>query len=178
MNRTERNFWLDMSIFAALAITAITGILLWLVNPHSLGLAFLGPSRGICSIAHIGFGAAGLAGVIVHIVWHWDWLKGLRGRPLREMPRKLCTNRIVDRILWLTYMTANGFGVMAWALRIGADHYMVRVPDRLHGVFGIACTMAMAVHLTLHWKWIASAFRRYIQIHIGAANTLQKPENL
>ncbi|MFZ1745452.1 MAG: DUF4405 domain-containing protein [Nitrospirales bacterium] len=162
MSRNERNFWLDMDIFVSLLITTITGFVLWLVIPHNLDIVFLGFSRSGWIAVHIYFGVVGLAGIVLHVVWHWDWLKALRGRPLSGMPKKLRANRVVDRIMWITFIATNVFGAIAWAFHFGDDIYMVRVPDRLHVVFGVAWTILTIVHLVLHRKWIASTSRRYI----------------
>jgi len=160
MSRTEHNFWLDVIIFVAFLITTITGIILWLVIPHLLDSIFLGFSRRVWVAAHICCGAAGLAGIIIHIVWHWGWLRALRRCPLREMPEKLRANRIVDRVMWIIFITTNGFGAIAWALHFGSDLYIVGAPDRLHVIFGVAWTILMIVHLVLHSKWISSTTRR------------------
>ena len=178
MSRTEYNFWLDVTIFVALLVTTITGFLLWLVIPHKLDIVFLGFSRSVWGTAHICFGVAGLAGIVIHIVRHWGWLKALRGRPLSSMPEKLRANRIVDRIMWIAFIAANGFGAIAWALHFGDDMYIVRVPDRLHGVFGVAWTILMVVHLALHWKWIASTTQRYIHVNLRGTDDFQGQEHI
>jgi hypothetical protein len=100
---TEHNFWLDVTIFVALLITTITGFILWLVIPHELDIVFLGFPRSVWVAIHICFGVVGLAAIVLHIVWHWGWLKALRGRRLSGMPKKLRANRVVDRIMWITY---------------------------------------------------------------------------
>ncbi len=166
MNKTEHNFWLDVTIFVALLITTITGFILWLVIPHTLDIVFLGFSRSVWVAAHICFGVVGLAGIVIHIVRHRGWLKALRGRPLSGMPEKLRANRVVDRIMWITFIATNVFGAIAWALHFGDDIYIVRVPDRLHVVFGVAWTILTIVHLVLHWKWIASTARRYRHVNL------------
>jgi len=166
MKKTEHNFWLDVAIFVALLTTALTGLFLWLVIPHKLELIFLGFSRSAWVAAHIYAGVAGLAGVILHITWHWDWLKALRGRPLSGMSAKLRTNRVVDRITWMILISTNVFGAIALALHLGDNIYLVSVPDRLHVAFGVVLTILVTVHLALHRKWIASTSQRYIQIHI------------
>ena len=178
MKQTKRNFWLDVTIFIALLITTITGFVLWLVIPHKLDIVFLEFSRRVWVAAHIYSGVVGLAGIVIHIVRHWDWLKALRGRRLTELPKKLRSNRFVDRIMWIAYIATNLFGAIAWALHFGDDIYIVRVPDRLHVVFGVAWTILTIVHLVLHWKWIASTSRRYIHVNLMGSNNLQEQENI
>jgi hypothetical protein len=173
MSRTEHNFWLDVTIFVALLITTITGFILWLVIPHKLDIFFLGFSRSGWVAAHICLGVVGLAGIVIHVARHWGWLKALRGRPLSGMPEKVRANRIVDRILWITFITTNVFGAIASLLHFGGDIYIVRVPDRLHVVFGVAWTILMVVHLALHWKWIASTTQRYIHVNLRGTTDFQ-----
>jgi hypothetical protein len=178
MSRTEHNYWLDVTLNVAFLITTITGLLLWLVIPHKLDIVVIGFSRSAWVAAHICFGVVGLAGIVIHIVRHWGWLKALRGRPLNGMPEKLRTNRIVDRIMWITFITTNVFGAIAWALHFGDDIYIVRVPDRLHGMFGVAWTILMVVHLALHWKWIASTTQRYLHVNLRGPHDFQGQENV
>lgn len=162
MNRTKRKYVLNTTIFVALLITTMTGFILWLAIPHVINTIFLGFSRTVWVTTHICFGALGLGGIVIHIIWHWGWLKALRGRRLSGMPEKLRANRVVDRIMWITYIAANVFGATACALHFGDDIYVVMVPDRLHVVFGIAWTILTIAHLALHWKWITSTTQRYI----------------
>jgi NO-binding membrane sensor protein with MHYT domain len=165
MNKTKHNFWLDVTIFVALLITVTTGFLSWQVIPHELGIAFPGFPRSVWVTFHICSGMLSLAGVVMHVTWHRDWLKALRGRPLGEMSEKLRTNRIADRIMWIIFITANVSGALAWAMHFGDDIYVVTVPDRLHVAVGIALTFLVTLHLTLHWKWIPSTTRRYILVN-------------
>ena len=176
MSRTEQNFWLDATIFAVLLITTLTGFFLWLVIPHYLDFTYLGFSRSTWVASHICFGVMGLAGIALHIVWHWGWLKALRGRPLAGMPKKLRANRVVNRIMWFAYLATNISGAIAWALHFGDNIYIVRVPDRLHVVFGVAWTVFAMAHLVLHWKWIASTSRRYIHVNLKGAGDVQDQE--
>jgi hypothetical protein len=173
MSKTEKNFWLDVTIFVTLLITTITGFILWLVLPHEPGFF-----RNAWVAAHIFFGVAGLAGIIMHVVWHWDWLKALRGRSLSGLPEKLRTNRVIDRIIWITFITTNVFGLMAWVLHFGDGIYIVSVPDRLHVVFGVVWVILVAVHLVLHWKWIASTAQRYIRVNLRGTNDFYGQENI
>ena len=178
ISKTEHNFWLDVTIFVVLLITAITGFLLWLVIPHQLDIVFLWFSRRAWVTAHICSWVVGLAGIVMHIVRHQGWLKALRGRPLNGMQEKLRTNRVVDRIMWFTFIATNVFGATAWALHFGSNIYIVRVPDSLHVIFGVACTILMILHLALHWKWIASTSQRYIHVNLRGPHDFQGQENI
>ena len=177
MNRTEHNFRLDVTIFVSLLITTITGLFLWLVIPHKMGFVFSGVSRSAWVAAHIYSGVAGLAGIVMHIVLHWDWLKALRGRPLGGLPEKLRANRVVDRVMWFTFIATNVFGAAAWALHLGDDIYIVSVPDRLHVVCGVMWAILAAVHLALHWKWIANTARRYVHRQFKEYRRLSAPSS-
>ena len=165
MNKTKHNFWLDVTILVAFLISATTGLLLWLVIPRQVGVVCLGFPRSVWEAFHLCSGMVSLAGVVMHIIWHWNWLKALRRRPLGEMSEKLRANRIIDRIMWITFIAANVSGALAWAMHFGGGVYVVTVPDRLHAAVGIALTILVTVHLALHWKWIASTTRRYTRVN-------------
>ena len=174
MSKTERNFWLDVILFVALLITTVTGLFLWLVIPHTVGLEYLGLARKVWVAIHVSSGFVILAGTVMHIVWHWQWLRALRGRPLREMPEKVRANRVVDRLIWIVFITTIVFGVIAWLLHFGDDTDVVSVADRLHVVTAVMWLVILIVHLALHWKWIVSATQRYVQISAG--DRLQQSE--
>jgi hypothetical protein len=178
MNRTEHNFRLNVMIFVSLLVTTMTGLLLWLVIPHKMGFVFSGVSRSVWVAAHICSGLLGLAGIVMHIVLHWNWLKALRGRSLGEMPEKLRANRIVDRVIWFTFIATNVFGATAWALHLGDDRYVVSVPDRLHVACGVAWAILTVVHLALHWKWIVNTARRYIHVNSSSSSSFQRQGNI
>jgi hypothetical protein len=162
MSKTERNFWLDWMMFIVFSITVISGFLLWLVMPHSDNSAFAGVDRVMWLAFHIGSGFLGLLGVIIHIVWHWRWLKALRGRSLRTLKRPLRANRVVDRLTWISFIATNISGLLAWLLSAGLPAEAVKIFDRFHVVAGIAWLVFLAAHLGLHQQWIASVTRRYL----------------
>ena len=89
MKQTERNFWLDIGLFVAFLTTVFTGLLLWRLIPHQTAAVFLGFSRHFWLTAHICSGLASVAGSVVHVIWHREWLKALRKRPIASLPPKL-----------------------------------------------------------------------------------------
>jgi hypothetical protein len=85
MKQTERNFWLDAGLFIIMLSITFTGFLLWLVIPHQTAAIFFRINRSFWLAVHIGSGLAGLAGNVIHIIWHRGWLKALRKRPIASI---------------------------------------------------------------------------------------------
>jgi hypothetical protein len=174
MSKNERNFWLDWMLLFAFSITLVSGLLLWLVIPSSNTSVFAGIDRTVWLAWHVGSGLTGLVGVIVHIVWHWEWLKALRGRPLRMMKRPVRANRVINRMTWVAFISSNIFGNLAWLLSAGMPTGVIKLFDRLHVVTGIAWLVFLATHLALHQKWITSAIQRYLPFGLSTNIKLNK----
>lgn len=160
--KAEANFWLDVAIFVAALIMTTTGAVVWRILPHHSVASFLGLSRPVWLAAHGGAGVLGLAGVVLHVVWHRDWLKALRDRSLREMPNKLRANRVVNRAMWICFIAANVGGALMAARQLGDEARAFGLPERLHVASAIAWVVLTVVHLALHRKWIViTALRRF-----------------
>jgi hypothetical protein len=165
MKQTERNFWLDISLFITFLSTVFTGFILWLLIPHQSDAVFLGFNRPFWLTAHIFTGLAGLAGTVIHIIWHREWLKALRRRPIAFLSSKLRANRVTDRLVWIFFLATILFCVLDWI--IPAFENKVSIFGRLHVAFGITWLIGTTVHLALHRRWITSASRRCIQLKKG-----------
>ncbi len=162
MNQTKRNFWLDVSIFATFALTAFTGLLLWLLIPHQADAAFLGFDRHFWLTAHICSGLANLAGNVVHVIWHREWLKALRRRRIASLPPKLRSNRVTDRFVWITFLATTVFGVSDWIF-FGREN-SVTIFTQLHVAVGIAFMLGIIIHQVLHTNWIIASIRSNFQV--------------
>ena len=167
LNKTKLNFWLDVFMFVVMLIATITGLLLWLVIPHKFDIIFLGLSRAEWISTHIYSGLSGLVGIVIHIVWHRNWLKALRGRSIRGLPDKVRANRIVNRVMWLNFIAAVVFGAAAWVIHFNKSNNFVSSIDRFHVVFAVTSVMSVIVHLVFHRKWISFTAR--------SLQTMQKP---
>lgn len=161
MNKIERNFWLDVSIFVTFISAAFTGILLWLVIPHQASAAFLRFDRHFWLTAHIISGLTSVAGSVLHVIWHREWLKALRGRRIASLPAKIRSNRVTDRYVWITFIATNVFGALDWTFP--ARENSVSILSRLHVAFGMACLLGITAHLAMHSKWITSTVKRNFQ---------------
>jgi hypothetical protein len=171
MRQTERNFWLDVSIFVTFLLAAFTGILLWLVIPHQDAAASLEFNRQFWLTIHICSGLASLAGSVLHVVWHRKWLKALRGCRIASLPAKIRSNRVMDRYIWITFIATNVFGMLDWI--IPSPEYSVSMWCRLHVAFGMACLLGIAGHLALHTKWIFSIIQSNFHVKREEAVIIQ-----
>jgi len=165
MKQTERNFWLDISLFVTFLSTILSGLLLWLLIPHQVADVILGLNRYFWLTAHICSGLASMVGGVVHVVWHREWLKALRRRPIATLPPKLRANRVMDRFVLITFLATTVFGARDYF--IPACENIVNISSRLHIVFGMTWLLGIIVHLALHYKWIASAARRHLRVTKG-----------
>ena len=165
MKQTERNFWLDISLFVTFLLAVFTGLLLWVLIPHQSAAVFLGFNRHSWLTAHICSGLASAAGIVIHIIWHRDWFKALRKRPIASLPPKLRANRVIDRLIWMIFLATGVFGALAWILSAGGN--IVSISSRLHVAFGMAWLLGITIHLALHKKWITSTTRRFLWVRMG-----------
>ncbi|MBA4383807.1 MAG: hypothetical protein C0410_03660 [Anaerolinea sp.] len=160
MNQTEKNFWIDVIIFTTLLITTLSGLLLWLGNPEK-GIISLGSSFSLWQTMHLYAAIINLTGIILHIVSHWKWLKAMRGRPMPEMPKKLRANRIVNRVMWISFIATTLFGMLTMVFSLAGNIFFVQASSRLHVGFGFAWLTLAIVHLVFHRKWIVYTLRGF-----------------
>lgn len=161
MNKNERNYWLDFVLFIAFLTIIATGFSLRLVDPNFHYLTYAFSDRKILLAFHIGSGFIGFLGVVVHIKWHWPWLKALRGKSVLELKKPVRANRIINRKIWFAYISSMVFGLLVWSLHAILPAEAVTLLGRLHYFTSLACLFLLAMHLILHRKWIASAIQRY-----------------
>ena len=162
MNQTERNFWLDGGLFLNLLSISFTGFVLWLLIPHQTAAGFLGQNRQGWSSVHVCTGLIGIAGNVIHMIWHRGWLKALRRRPLASLPAKLRSNRITNRLIWLIFLMVTVLGVLDWI--IPGFENKASIFGRMHVASSIAWLFGITVHLILHRKWIRYTFRDHYKL--------------
>ncbi|MFN8594933.1 MAG: hypothetical protein U0559_01930 [Anaerolineae bacterium] len=160
MKQSARNFWLDVSLFVTCLSTVFTGLVLWLLMLQQVTTIFLGCNRPFWLTVHICSGLTSIAGSVIHVIWHRAWLKALRQRRIASLSSRLRANRIIDRIIWITFLATSVFGALDWITPALENN--VSISSRLHGAFGMAWLIGITVHLALHSKWITSTARLYL----------------
>jgi hypothetical protein len=178
MNKNERNYWLDWIMLFVFLITIVSGFLLWLVIPNGKPFVFTGIDRGVWLVLHVGSSFLGLLGVIVHIVWHWDWLKALRGRSLGTLKKPVRANRVINRLIWFTFISCNVFGILAWLQPAGMPVEAIKIFSRLHTTTSMAWLVYLVAHLVLHQKWIVSAIQHYAPFDVREGSMMGRKVGL
>jgi len=163
MKQNERNFWLDVSLFVTFLCTVSTGMFLWLLIPHQATAFFGGVTRQFWLTVHTCSGIVCLAGVVIHVIWHREWLKAMRRRSTATLPPKVRANRVTDRYVWVCFLIVVVFGIIDWL--IPAFENRASIFDRLHLAFGIAWLTGIVVHLVLHRRWIIFSSRHHLQLN-------------
>lgn len=85
MSKVRVNYWIDITIGAALMASAVSGLIFLLPGDLSEGL--LGISYRAWSNLHTVSSLAMLAGVAAHLLLHWKWLKAMTRRVLSPAGR-------------------------------------------------------------------------------------------
>ncbi|HMN58914.1 MAG TPA: DUF4405 domain-containing protein [Anaerolinea sp.] len=165
MKQSKRNFWLDVILGVTFIFTVFTGLALWLLLPHQASAVLLGLNRPTWLTAHVCSGLAGVAGSILHVIWHRAWLKALRKRKMASLSPKLRANRVTDRFVWITFLATSAFGALDYFIPVVEN--TVSVFGRLHVAFGMAWLLGITVHLVLHDQWIITSARRYLRLQKG-----------
>ena len=180
IGKTRYNFWFDLAIFAAFFITAVTGIMLWLIIPggqSSGDLTLWGLTRSAWIDVHNWAGVTMLAGILLHLVLHWKWINCVAGRYFKKLARQARLNFSLDGLLFIAFFLASLSGLVAWLIVPGGGYRGGRNPyynatlfglthhswNNLHLWTGLAMMAIVIVHLALHWPWIVCVARRYAQ---------------
>jgi hypothetical protein len=158
MKSTEQNFWLDVGFFVTFSLIIFSGFILWLVIPLNSTVTFLMLNRQLWQTMHICASLVSVTGIVIHVAWHKAWLKALRNRTTSSLPRKIKANRVVNRMIWITFLAASVFGIVGWFVQNNGSR--VNLFSRPHVVFAICWLMGIVVHLVFHRKWIFSTIKR------------------
>jgi hypothetical protein len=89
MNKAKLNYWVDVGIGMAGAISAITGLVLLLPADSSAGI--LGISLRLWSSAHTWSSLAAVGGVGLHLALHWKWAMAMTRQVLATTDRREIT---------------------------------------------------------------------------------------
>lgn len=126
----------------------ITAAFLTISNPPLTGMAvheWLGVSLG--------------AAMLVHVLFHWEWVVGISSRLFRPLAQGVRLNYVVDWALFVTFTAAVLSGLLSSEHLLPALGIQVGPARGWRGVHHLTANLslvAVAVHLGLHWTWVAT----------------------
>jgi hypothetical protein len=155
MNKHKINFWLDIALVALFTLTIIS--LFGGGRPNEL------PSTTSQSLnlLHCLSGTLMVAGSVVHLILHWDWIKAVILRGPKNLAKRVRANRVIDLWLFGFFVVCGLTGVVSWAFPT------LREWAAMHRLTGTAMLIVMGFHLVYHWKWIVVNTKRYLGLAAG-----------
>jgi len=145
ISSTWRNLWVDLAI--------VSGFLLAL-QPHLTGMA-------IHEWLSLALGGA----FITHVLLHWRWVFETTRRFLGKLARQSRLNFILNAALLVafTLIIFSGLMISEEILPfLGLQGVHGGIWKWLHTTAANAVIWLVALHIALHWKWIAAAGKKYL----------------
>jgi len=94
MNKTKVNYWIDVGIGLAGAISALSGLVFLL--PGDLASGILGISYQTWSTVHTWSSLAAIAGVGAHLALHWNWMMAMTKQIFSSQSRQVAQESAYD----------------------------------------------------------------------------------
>jgi hypothetical protein len=141
INRTKLNLFLDIVIALAFA-AEMQYRFLGMRNHELLGLAF-----GV--------------GIAVHLVLHWQWIVGVTKRLFKSLLHQSGLNYLLNLALLVDIVVVTVSGILiskTLGLNISADHSW----ESIHKIASNLSLLIVALHVAVHWQWIATSSQKYI----------------
>lgn len=164
---------LDLAIAAAFVLSLGTGFVWLLSEGGSSGVSPLGVARSTWGDLHTWFSLVMIAGAVVHLALHWEWLAALTRRLREGKAKKARWNYVLDWVLGLTAVVATVTG-LPFLLAGGGGYQGGRnlaytaaiwgldrgIWSDLHTWFGLGFLVVLVLHQALHWAWIKNTLGR------------------
>ena len=145
LGSTVRNLLVDGMIF--------TGFLL-ATAPHVTGQTI-----------HEWLGIAFGAGIITHLLLHWKWIVNVVRRFFGKLPGQVRINSILNSLLFIAMTLIIFSGIMISKVVLstfGLSGSHDAIWRWLHTSATNVALIIVALHVALHWKWIAGTTKRYV----------------
>ena len=142
---TKSNLVLDLTIFSAFLV---------LSNPHLTGNSI-----------HEWLGISLSAGIITHLLFHWQWLVRIASEFFKKLIHRSRLNFVIDSLFFIA-MTGSIFSgiliskdvLQLFGIQLNASQGW----RSIHSLTSEASLIVLGLHIALHWKWIVSNLGRYI----------------
>ncbi len=154
---TQMNLLVDTVIFVAFLVV---------LAPHFTGIAI-----------HEWLGIAFGAGVITHLLLHWNWIVTTTQRIFASLPRQTRINHALNLLLFIdiTLVIFTGLMISKSALPLlGIQLAQSGIWHMVHTATANLALGLIGLHVALHWQWVVSSFQHYVlmplfgKVQVGA----------
>ena len=141
----KTNLVLDAAIFAAFLIA---------FEPGLTGIA-----------VHEWLSLAFFATLILHVVFHWEWVVKVTVQFFRKLFHSSRFNYLVDAALLVAFVLVMLSGILISRSVLSELGFQVAASPGwrfVHSSSANAVIFLVGLHFALHWKWIVSTIKRYL----------------
>jgi len=145
LSPTKINLIVDSIIFLAFLIVTA---------PHFTGLAI-----------HEWLGIAFGAGIMTHLLLHWQWIVTTTKRVFSNLPRQTRINQALNLLLFIdiTLVIFTGLMISQSALPfLGISFAPGGIWRGIHTTAANVSLGLIGLHVALHWQWIVNAIKNYV----------------
>jgi hypothetical protein len=141
---TLRNLLVDTAIFVGFLLAT---------DPHATGQTI-----------HEWLGIAFGVGIITHLLLHWKWIVNVVRRFFSQLPGQVRINSILNSLLFIAMTLIVFSGIMISKVVLstfGLTGQHDGIWRMVHTTATNVALIIVALHVTLHWKWIVGTVKRY-----------------
>ena len=145
LNRTKTDLMVDVAIFAAFLITTA---------PKFSGMA-----------VHEWLGVAFGAGILTHLLLHWQWIVGITKKFFGRVQAMARINYLLNLALFADVVTLifSGLAISKVAMpALGVQLAEGGIWKMLHHTTADAAVMLLGLHVALHWSWVVKTGKKYL----------------
>jgi hypothetical protein len=151
----KSNLVLDFTIFSAFLLIS---------NPHLTG-----------NTIHEWLGISLSAGIITHLLFHWQWLVKIGGEFFKKLIHQSRLDFVIDSLFFIamTGSIFSGILISKDVLQlVGIQFNAGQGWKSIHSLTSDASLIVLGLHIAMHWKWIVTNIGRYVATPV--ANLLRR----
>jgi hypothetical protein len=145
LNRTKTDLMVDVAIFTAFLITTA---------PQFSGMA-----------VHEWLGVAFGAGILTHLLLHWQWIAGITKKFFGRVQAMARINYLLNLVLFadMVVLIFSGLAISKIAMpALGVQLAEGGTWKMLHHTTADAAVIIVGLHVALHWPWVVKTGKKYL----------------
>ncbi|HVM71357.1 MAG TPA: DUF4405 domain-containing protein [Anaerolineales bacterium] len=114
---------------------------------------------------HEWFAVAGGVVLIVHMVFHWDWVVNVSKTFFNKLIHESRFNYLVDALLLVDYVVVflSGLAISrSFMVTLGISLPASPAWREFHSLSANLALVLTGLHFAMHWRWFVNALQRYV----------------